>query len=251
MIAFGASGATPKQRMAQIAAGLGLLPSVIIDQHFQQRNRLGRLLSLIAQNPSLLGLGVDEDTAGVVGPGPRPGRHRPRQHHDRRRRSLRDRRLGGPRPPAADDQQRRAAFAAGRLPVRPPPAASDRRPGAARGGGRRGGVELTGRQRALGRRARRSEPARGPAQRRRAKPRQRPRHAGGDRPEPTLRILETRILRGPNYWAREPVIRMLVDLGIARGVPLQHDPRVRRRARRSSCRRSRTTPARSAGAAAS
>jgi cyanophycinase len=68
MIAFGASGATPKQRMAQISAGLGLLPAVIVDQHFQQRNRLGRLLSLIAQNPSLLGLGVDEDTAGVVGP---------------------------------------------------------------------------------------------------------------------------------------------------------------------------------------
>ncbi len=68
MIAFGASGVTPKHRMAQIAAGLGLLPGVIVDQHFQQRNRLGRLLSLIAQNPSLLGLGVDEDTAGVVGP---------------------------------------------------------------------------------------------------------------------------------------------------------------------------------------
>jgi cyanophycinase len=68
MIAYGASGATPKQRMAQVAAGLGLLPGVIVDQHFQQRNRLGRLLSLIAQNPSLLGLGVDEDTAGVVGP---------------------------------------------------------------------------------------------------------------------------------------------------------------------------------------
>ncbi|MFL5756136.1 MAG: cyanophycinase [Chloroflexota bacterium] len=68
MIAFGAPGATPKHRMAQIAAGLGLLPGVIVDQHFQQRNRLGRLLSLIAQNPSLLGLGVDEDTAGVVGP---------------------------------------------------------------------------------------------------------------------------------------------------------------------------------------
>ncbi|HEY7937447.1 MAG TPA: cyanophycinase [Candidatus Limnocylindrales bacterium] len=67
MIAFGASGATPKLRMAQIAAGLGVLPGVIIDQHFQQRNRLGRLLSLIAQNPSLLGLGVDEDTAGIVG----------------------------------------------------------------------------------------------------------------------------------------------------------------------------------------
>ncbi|MFL5650741.1 MAG: cyanophycinase, partial [Chloroflexota bacterium] len=68
MIAFGASGATPKHRMAQIAAGLGVLPGVIIDQHFQQRNRYGRLLSVIAQNPSLLGLGVDEDTAGVVGP---------------------------------------------------------------------------------------------------------------------------------------------------------------------------------------
>ena len=68
MIAFGASGATPKQRMAQIAAVLGLLPGVIVDQHFQQRNRLGRLLSLIAQNPSLLGLGIDEDTAAVVGP---------------------------------------------------------------------------------------------------------------------------------------------------------------------------------------
>lgn len=68
MIAFGASGATPKHRMAAIAAGLGVLPGLIIDQHFQQRNRLGRLLSLIAQNPSLLGLGVDEDTAGIVGP---------------------------------------------------------------------------------------------------------------------------------------------------------------------------------------
>ncbi len=68
MIAFGASGGTPKHRMAALAAGLGVLPGVIIDQHFQQRNRLGRLLSVIAQNPSLLGLGVDEDTAGVVGP---------------------------------------------------------------------------------------------------------------------------------------------------------------------------------------
>jgi cyanophycinase len=68
MIAFGASGLTPKHRMAQISAGLGLLPGVIIDQHFQQRNRLGRLLALVAQNPSLLGIGIDEDTAGVVTP---------------------------------------------------------------------------------------------------------------------------------------------------------------------------------------
>ena len=68
MVAFGASGASPKQRMVQMAAGLGVLPGVIVDQHFQQRNRLGRLLATIAQNPSLLGLGIDEDTAGVVGP---------------------------------------------------------------------------------------------------------------------------------------------------------------------------------------
>mgnify|MGYP006172170697 CR=1 FL=1 len=68
MVAFGASGATPKQRMFQMAAGLGLLPGIIVDQHFEQRNRLGRLLAIIAQNPSLLGVGVDEDTAAVVGP---------------------------------------------------------------------------------------------------------------------------------------------------------------------------------------
>ena len=95
MIAFGASGATPKHRMAQIAAGLGVLPGVIVDQHFQQRNRLGRLLSLIAQNPSLLGLGVDEDTAGVVGPDHVMEVIGRGSHHRRRRRALRDGRLGG------------------------------------------------------------------------------------------------------------------------------------------------------------
>ena len=68
MVAFGASGATPKQRMVQMAAGLGILPGVIVDQHFQQRNRLGRLLATIAQNPALLGMGIDEDTAAVVSP---------------------------------------------------------------------------------------------------------------------------------------------------------------------------------------
>ncbi len=38
-------------------------------------------------------------------------------------------------------------------------------------------------------------------------------------PEPSLRILETRVLRGPNYWAREPVVRMLVDLGSLEAFP--------------------------------
>jgi cyanophycinase len=68
MVAFGTSGATPKQRMTQMSAGLGLISGLIIDQHFEQRNRLGRLLALVAQSPSLLGIGIDEDTALLVGP---------------------------------------------------------------------------------------------------------------------------------------------------------------------------------------
>ena len=68
MMAFGASGATPKHRMAQISSGLGLLKGVVVDQHFEQRTRLGRLLAVVAQSPSLIGLGLDEDTAAVVYP---------------------------------------------------------------------------------------------------------------------------------------------------------------------------------------
>ena len=67
MVAFGASGETPRQRMAQMVAGFGLAPEVIIDQHFRQRDRIGRLLSLVAFNPGLLGIGIDEDTAALIG----------------------------------------------------------------------------------------------------------------------------------------------------------------------------------------
>ena len=49
----------------RMAPGLGLIPSVIIDQHFAERGRIGRLLGAVAQNPRLLGLGIDEDTAIV------------------------------------------------------------------------------------------------------------------------------------------------------------------------------------------
>ncbi len=66
MVAFGASGETPKQRMAQIVAGFSLAPDLIIDQHFRQRDRIGRLLSLVAANPGLLGVGIDEDTAVLI-----------------------------------------------------------------------------------------------------------------------------------------------------------------------------------------
>jgi cyanophycinase len=66
MVAFGTSGETPRFRMAQMIAGFGLVPELIIDQHFRQRDRIGRLLSLVALNPGLLGVGVDEDTAVLI-----------------------------------------------------------------------------------------------------------------------------------------------------------------------------------------
>jgi len=46
--------------------GLGLLVNVVVDQHFEQRTRLGRLLAVVAQSPALIGLGLDEDTAAIV-----------------------------------------------------------------------------------------------------------------------------------------------------------------------------------------
>jgi cyanophycinase len=49
-----------------MAPGLGYLKDVIIDQHFAERGRIGRLLGAVAQNPRLLGLGLDENTAIVV-----------------------------------------------------------------------------------------------------------------------------------------------------------------------------------------
>ncbi|HYB94645.1 MAG TPA: cyanophycinase [Vicinamibacterales bacterium] len=47
----------------RMAPGLGFIPGVIIDQHFAERGRIGRLLGAVAQNPRLLGIGIDEDTA--------------------------------------------------------------------------------------------------------------------------------------------------------------------------------------------
>ena len=54
MVAFGREGPTPKHRMVHLAAGLGIVQGVVIDQHFEQRGRIGRLLALVAQSPSLL-----------------------------------------------------------------------------------------------------------------------------------------------------------------------------------------------------
>ena len=55
MIAGGSKGALPKQQGVTFAPGLGLLNKVIIDQHFSQRNRLGRLLSAVSYNPFEIG----------------------------------------------------------------------------------------------------------------------------------------------------------------------------------------------------
>ena len=66
MISMGDEGVTPRQRASQVTAGLGLIRGVVVDQHFDQRARYGRLMSVIATSPHLLGIGIDEDTAIVV-----------------------------------------------------------------------------------------------------------------------------------------------------------------------------------------
>ena len=68
MVSFGSGGSTPKFRVGQVSQGLGLLAGVIVDQHFTQRNRFGRLLALVAANPAQLGVGIDEDTAAIFTP---------------------------------------------------------------------------------------------------------------------------------------------------------------------------------------
>ena len=68
MIAFGQEGAIPTLGCVSLAPGLGLTNRFIIDQHFRQRDRLGRLLSALAFNPFSVGLGLDEDTAAFIGP---------------------------------------------------------------------------------------------------------------------------------------------------------------------------------------
>lgn len=68
MIVEGESDDTPTPRTLRMAPGVGLLEEVVIDQHFAQRGRIGRLLMAVSQNPYVLGVGLDEDTAIVVSP---------------------------------------------------------------------------------------------------------------------------------------------------------------------------------------
>lgn len=49
-----------------MATGFGFIGGVIIDQHFAERGRVGRLLAVVAENPANIGIGIDENTAIVV-----------------------------------------------------------------------------------------------------------------------------------------------------------------------------------------
>jgi cyanophycinase len=69
MIAGGMEGSTPRPDMVTMAPGLGLTNAFIIDQHFRERDRLGRLLTALAYNPFAVGIGLDEDTAAFIRPG--------------------------------------------------------------------------------------------------------------------------------------------------------------------------------------
>jgi cyanophycinase len=66
MLVKGQNAASSRLGDLRMAPGLGLLPDVIIDQHFAERGRIGRLIGAVSQNPRVLGIGIDEDTAIVV-----------------------------------------------------------------------------------------------------------------------------------------------------------------------------------------
>jgi cyanophycinase len=66
MLAQGRAELHPEKGSVSLAAGLGFLHKVVVDQHFSERQRLSRLLSVVAQNPYLQGIGIDEDTALVI-----------------------------------------------------------------------------------------------------------------------------------------------------------------------------------------
>jgi cyanophycinase len=65
MILGGSGGIQLRRDGVRLGPGLGLITRLIIDQHFSQRDRMGRLLAAVAQEPNRLGVGIDEDTAIV------------------------------------------------------------------------------------------------------------------------------------------------------------------------------------------
>lgn len=69
MLVRGSSAESHRIGDLRMAPGLGLIRDVIIDQHFAERGRIGRLLGAVAQNPRILGIGLDENTAITVNGG--------------------------------------------------------------------------------------------------------------------------------------------------------------------------------------
>jgi cyanophycinase len=65
MIAGGGSGESPNRSLVDMTTGLGIIPEVIVDQHFHNRNRMARLLSAVSSNPDKMGIGIDEDTCAM------------------------------------------------------------------------------------------------------------------------------------------------------------------------------------------
>ena len=68
MIAFGDEGSSVVAGSVRLAPGLGLTNRFVFDQHFRERDRLGRLITALAYNPFAIGIGLDEDTAVFIGP---------------------------------------------------------------------------------------------------------------------------------------------------------------------------------------
>lgn len=66
MLVKGSSAESHRIGDLHMAPGLGLIRDVIIDQHFAERGRIGRLLGAVAHNPRVLGIGIDENTAIIV-----------------------------------------------------------------------------------------------------------------------------------------------------------------------------------------
>jgi cyanophycinase len=66
MIAYGKNGSTPREGICQFLPGFGFSKKIIFDQHFRQRDRIGRLIYAVTASPGVLGIGVDEDTAAIL-----------------------------------------------------------------------------------------------------------------------------------------------------------------------------------------
>ena len=66
MVAYGRGGPSPREGMIHFSAGLGFTDKFTFDQHFRQRDRLGRLIYAVSTNPGVVGVGIDEDTAAIV-----------------------------------------------------------------------------------------------------------------------------------------------------------------------------------------